>query len=222
MTSLNSNSRAIQQSLGLSSDVIYSTGYELLEKLKVHGSILDFGSGQGRFLSMLFNLGFEKMSGADLMEAPSQLPSLCRWVQTDLNNQLPLADESFDVIVAIEVIEHLENPRAMIRELKRLLRPGGYIILSTPNNESVRAIFSLMMKGHFVSFLEKNYPAHITALTSLDIKRIFIENNFSEIKFIYINKGLIPGLRGVTWQNLSLGVLKGKRFSDNIFAIARK
>lgn len=222
MNILDSDSLAIQQSLGLSNDEIYRTGLSLLKDLNLNGSILDFGCGQGRFLSMLSGMKFKDMAGADLMSRPMEFPASYQWIQENLNNKLSLKEDSFDVIVAIEVLEHLENPRAVVRELKRLLKPGGYLIMSTPNNESIRSIFSLIFKGHFVSFLERDYPAHITALTSLDIKRILTENNFHGINFYYIKKGLIPALKGLTWQQLSFGLLNGKRFSDNVFAVARK
>lgn len=222
MSQLDSNSKAILQSLGLSGDEIYETGIELVRKLDLSGSILDFGCGQGRFLSMLSTLKFSELAGADLMNKPSELPKTFQWLQTDLNKELAFEPESFDVIIAIEVIEHLENPRAVVRELRRILRPGGYLIMSTPNNESIRSLLSLILKGHFVSFLEKDYPAHITALNSLDIKRICAESHFDDISFHYIKKGLIPGLKGITWQQLSFGLLQGKRFSDNVFAVIRK
>lgn len=222
MSNLDRNSKAIVQSLGLSGDDIYETGLELLVNLAPGGSILDFGCGRGRFLSMLSFLNFSEVAGADLMDRPLELPPTYRWVQADLNHQLNLESESFDVIVAIEVIEHLENPRSVVRELRRLLKPGGHLIMSTPNNESFRALLSLIIKGHFVSFLEKDYPAHITALTALDIKRICNESHFEKTHFHYIKKGLVPGLKGLTWQQISFGFLQGKRFSDNIFAVTRK
>ena len=223
MTNLKNQSKAIQQSLGLSSSEIYQTGLHLLNKIEAHGSVLDFGAGQGRFLQILSkNFKFENIAGADLMDRPSDLHSSCHWIQADLNNQLPCTEQLFDIIVAIEVIEHLENPRAVVREWKRLLKPNGILIFSTPNNESIRSLLSLIIRGHFVAFLDKDYPAHITALTQLDMKRSLAENEFSDSEVYFTDKGLVPGLRGLSWQQLSFGLLKGKRFSDNVFVVARR
>lgn len=47
--------------------------------------------------------------------------------------RLPFADGSFDLIVAFEVIEHLDNPRDLLAEARRLLAPGGQLVVSTPN-----------------------------------------------------------------------------------------
>ena len=214
-------SRAIEQSLGLSGNEIYAKGLELIKKYNLSGSILDFGSGRGRFLQIMSQMNFTRVTGADLMEKPADLPSTCGWIQHDLNDELPMT-EQFDSVIGMEVIEHLENPRKMVRECHRLLKPGGKLILSTPNNLSIRSILALIMRGHFVSFLEKDYPAHITALTRLDLERILTESGFTDIAFYFTNKGLVPGLRGLTWQKLSLGFLQGEKFSDNIFVVAIK
>jgi 2-polyprenyl-3-methyl-5-hydroxy-6-metoxy-1,4-benzoquinol methylase len=222
MSSLTNQSKAIQQSLGLSSNEIYLTGHDLLIKLQSRGAILDFGAGQGRFLQILSHLNFEKISGADLMVKPTDISFSCDWMQADLNKKLPCEDQLFDVIVAIEVIEHLENPRAVVKEWKRLLRPNGLLIFSTPNNESIRSLLALIMRGHFVSFLDKDYPAHITALTHMDMQRLLSENEFASADFHYTKNGLVPGLKGLTWRQLSFGLLEGKRFSDNVFVVTRK
>lgn len=216
------NNLAIKQSLGSSHDEIYSLAYALLEKKGNRGAILDFGSGKGKFLKEISKLNFFKKTGADLMDRPEGLAPEIEWIQGDLNHALALEDSTFDVIISLEVIEHLENPRKMIRELKRLLKPRGLLIISTPNNESFRSIVSLIFRGHFVSFLHKDYPAHITALVGLDLERIFNENNFSNFSLSYINKGLVPGMKGITWQKISFGLLQGKRFSDNVFALGIK
>jgi 2-polyprenyl-3-methyl-5-hydroxy-6-metoxy-1,4-benzoquinol methylase len=218
---LTKESLQIKQSLGLSGNEIYQLASKLLREKNVSGSFLDFGAGQGRFLRMLPEQ-FNSMSGVDLMDRPADLSGRISWVQGDLNLPLSVQAESFDCILAMEIIEHLENPRAMVRELKRLLKKNGLLIISTPNNDSFRSLIALLTRGHFVSFLERDYPAHITALTQLDLRRILEEHQFSEIEFFFTNKGLVPGLRGLTWQDLSGGLLQGKRYSDNIFVCARK
>jgi SAM-dependent methyltransferase len=56
----------------------------------------------------------------------------------DLNRTpYPLDDASASAVVAIETIEHLENPRALLREMARIVRPGGWIVVTTPNQLSL-------------------------------------------------------------------------------------
>ena len=156
------------------------------------------------------------------MGAPNDLVGRTEWIEQDLNMAIPNHDNRFDVIVAAEVVEHLENPRFMIREIFRLLRPGGTAIVSTPNNESWRSLLSLFFRGNFVAFTETSYPAHITALLRQDFSRIFLESKFSPPRFYFTDHGGLPGRPAITWQRLSFGLLRGLRFSDNIIALAKK
>jgi 2-polyprenyl-3-methyl-5-hydroxy-6-metoxy-1,4-benzoquinol methylase len=144
------------------------------------------------------------------------------FVVADLNDPLPFDDGTFDLIVAVEVVEHLENIRAVCREFARLLRPGGKVVLTTPNNESMRAIGSLFLRGHFVAFGASSYPAHITALVRTDIERAMLEAGMRVERFFYSEEGSIPRLPRLTWQEVSFGILTGRRFSDNMGCVASK
>jgi 2-polyprenyl-3-methyl-5-hydroxy-6-metoxy-1,4-benzoquinol methylase len=61
----------------------------------------------------------------------------------DWNVAVAIPAGSFDGAIAAEVIEHLENPRQVAREWFRSLKRGGTLILSTPNNESIRSLMAL-------------------------------------------------------------------------------
>lgn len=126
------------------------------------------------------------------------------------------------MIVAAEVVEHLENPRSVAREWFRLLRPGGLAVLSTPNNESWRSVVSFVFRGSFVAFNDASYPAHITALVRSDLRRLLVEAGFDEPAFHFTDHGLVPRLTGLTWQRLSGTRLRGIRYSDNIICSASK
>jgi 2-polyprenyl-3-methyl-5-hydroxy-6-metoxy-1,4-benzoquinol methylase len=139
----------------------------------------------------------------------------------DLNNANAIPAASFDVVIAAEVIEHLENPRQVAREWFQILKPGGTLVLSTPNNESIRSLTALLVRGHYVAFLDSCYPAHITALLRKDLERILSEAGFSDIRFHFTDHGGLPKLPAVSWQRVSLGLLKGCRFSDNVIAAAK-
>jgi hypothetical protein len=127
-----------------------------------------------------------------------------------------------DAVVAIEVIEHLENTRAVTRGLFEMLKPGAVLVMTTPNVESWRSILSLIVRGHFVDFLDSSYPAHITAMVSMDLNRVLHESGFAGIQPRYSGRGVLPFWTRLSWQALSLGWLKGKRSSDHVLFIARK
>jgi 2-polyprenyl-3-methyl-5-hydroxy-6-metoxy-1,4-benzoquinol methylase len=214
---------AADASAGISNDTIYRNFERIVSELTLSGDLLDFGAGKGVLTQRLLSLRhFNSIAAVDIMPRPDEIDASIIWHSCDLNDATNIPNESFDVIVSAEVIEHLENPRAIAREWFRLLRPRGTLILSTPNNESWRALLALILRGHFVDFSDSSYPAHITALVRKDIERILTEAGFSPPQIAFSNVGGIPKLPGIHWQQITRGFLKGLRFSDNLFAIAYK
>lgn len=197
------------------------TEYLLKVQLAKAAKILDVGAGKGDLLHRLSLEQFSHLQGIDALPSP-KIPGV-HWNELNLNEDLSsLGEESFDCILCIEVIEHLENPRNLVRSLWKLLRPQGILILTTPNIESWRSIFSFIIRGHFVDFLDSSYPAHITPLNEMDLQRILAENEFKEIQHEYSNQGTLPFLTRFKWQTISFDWLRGKRFSDHIMMIAAK
>jgi 2-polyprenyl-3-methyl-5-hydroxy-6-metoxy-1,4-benzoquinol methylase len=195
----------------------------VVNEFQLRGDLLDFGSGTG-FLTQQLNgtKRFATVTAADLMPRPASLGENIAWIEADLNEPLPYDGASFDVIVSAEVIEHLENPRFVAREMFRLLRPGGALLLTTPNNESWRSLLSLLARSHHVAFGDGSYPAHITPLLRIDLQRILAEAGFCTLTFRYSNEGGLPGYPTVSWQKISGGLLTGVRFSDNFLAFSRR
>jgi len=66
-------------------------------------------------------------------------------VEGDANRTLPFRDESVDVVTAMDVFEHLCDPRQLMREVYRVLRPGGYCVIATPNLASWHNVFALVL-----------------------------------------------------------------------------
>ena len=101
--------------------------------------VLDAGCGTGYGLEMLLAYGPESVKGVDLSEeavadAGRRLGDQAELVRADVRD-LPLEDGSFDVVVCFEVIEHVERQRDALDELKRVLRPGGVLLISSPNRD---------------------------------------------------------------------------------------
>lgn len=214
---------AAEVTRGTSAEPCYALAARLLREAGAGGRLLEFGAGTGHFAQRL--AGLEKFSGivcADILPRPQGFPDSVQWIEGDLNHPLPLGDGVFDSIVSVEVVEHLENPRAVFREFHRLLKPGGVLVVTTPNQESLRSYAGLFFGGHFASFLGKSYPAHITALLRMDLGRICDESGFGSPKFEFSGDGRIPKLTRWRWQNFT-PFLRGRLFSDNLgLAVRRK
>lgn len=222
---LENRQQAALASCGTSARAIHDV--ILVEALRLHNLglslALDYGAGTGELAAQLVqDRLFKEVYAVDLVPYPGACSDGICWFYADLNEPLDKLEVKFDAIFAAEVIEHLENPRALAREWFRLLKPGGWIVCSTPNNESWRSVISLIFRGCYVAFGASNYPAHITPVLAIDLQRVFQEAGFEAVQFKYTNHGAMPGWTRRTWQSISGGLLRGRRFSDNVIAIGRK
>lgn len=207
---------------GISTDDIKNLILSILRAERASGSLIDFGAGKGELLARLSQLGsFDALAGIDLFPRPAGFDPRIDWFQQDLNEPL-IVQQQFDCVVCSETIEHLENPRQTFRSLNQLLKPGGLLVLTMPNQESIRSYVGLLFGGHFTYFLGACYPAHITALLRMDLRRMCQETGLTAPAFRYTNAGGIPKLPWLRWQRISFGLLRGRLFSDNIALIARK
>lgn len=94
----------------------------------LHGTVYDLGCGERPFESDILQRA-ERYIGVDWSNSPHKLK--CDLL-ADLNLPLPLESSIADGVVAFEVLEHLCEPRVMLGEAFRILKPGGILILSTP------------------------------------------------------------------------------------------
>jgi 2-polyprenyl-3-methyl-5-hydroxy-6-metoxy-1,4-benzoquinol methylase len=184
-------------------------------------SIIDVGAGKGSLLRILQReYPHASLAAIDYLAAPNDLHNI-EWIEADLNRPPPL-NRKFELVICSEVIEHVENPRNLLRYLKELISEGGHLIVTTPNQMSVRSVLSLLLYGHFVAFRDECYPAHISALLKKDMERMISESGLVHGGFYYTNQGSLPKLPRATWQSVSFGLARGAAFSDNIAFVASK
>lgn len=208
-----------RQSLGASDQAIYRAVASLLEEQSAGGVLADVGCGTGSLWPFVAPR-FDRCIGVDVVRYEG-LPGAIDFRPADLDAiELPIETDAADVTVAAEVIEHLENPRAFVRELARVTRPGGRVIVSTPNQLSLLSLLTLLAKGQFSAFQENAYPAHRTALLEIDLRRIAAECGLQNARIRYTMHGRVP-LTGRHYP-VALSSLAPRALSDNIILSAVK
>jgi 2-polyprenyl-3-methyl-5-hydroxy-6-metoxy-1,4-benzoquinol methylase len=224
MAELDVENRA-RMSAGGSAAVIHDAVLTLLTERGIHaGTLLDVGCGTGSLRTRIQSR-CDRYVGADAIRHEG-FPIDAEFVPANLDaGGVALPDGSCDVVICIETIEHVENPRALMRELVRLTRPGGWLIVTTPNQLSVLSKLGLIAKNEFIHFQERPglYPAHISALLEIDLVRMCKENQLERIDVRYTGEGRIP-FTGRNWPQLlrARSGARGRAFSDNVLVTAQK
>jgi 2-polyprenyl-3-methyl-5-hydroxy-6-metoxy-1,4-benzoquinol methylase len=153
------------QSGGESNDAIYRAAAQALQRVVARrprdlsrpGLLVDVGCGAGNFREFAAELAGEYV-GVDVVRHRRFQQDL-RFLQADLDTEsIPLPDACAGVVTAIEVIEHLDNPRAFCRELVRIVAPDGCLVVTTPNQASALSVLSLAATGRFPAFNETAIP----------------------------------------------------------------
>lgn len=137
-----------------------------------HGaSVLDVGCGAGFLSNHLARQGFD-VTGIDASQASIDVAARhdtsrgARYLLGDAA-RLPFADASFDVVCAMDFLEHVEDPARVLAEAARVLKPGGLFFFHTFNRNPVAWL--VIIKG--VEWFVKNTPRHMHVL------RLFIKPN---------------------------------------------
>jgi SAM-dependent methyltransferase len=125
------------------------------------GRVLEVGSGCGALALRLRDAGIDVV--------PTDLDPPHEWIhRLDLDDPQWTEETRgpFDLVVCVETLEHVENPRQVLRSIRALLRPGGRLLVSTPNVTHPHSRLLTLLRGAPYIFGPRHYhsPGHITLL----------------------------------------------------------
>lgn len=124
--------------------------------LPPHASVLDIGCGHGNFVIDELAGRFEKRIGFDLDQASTTNNTSVEQVVIGDDESLPFPNQTFDIALSLWTLEHVRQPERLFREVRRVLKPGGFFAFVTPNRSSllilIRRLMSKRIADHLLDY----------------------------------------------------------------------
>jgi 2-polyprenyl-3-methyl-5-hydroxy-6-metoxy-1,4-benzoquinol methylase len=143
--------------------------------------LLDIPCGQGAFAARASQHQATVHAG-DIEDLPARAESV-RFQKMDMDRRLPFEAEFFTDIVCIDGIEHIERQVDFIRECNRTLRPGGHLVVATPNLSAARSRWRYLWTGHHN---KGKTPLDETVLSPLHHRKLL---SFPELRYLLHTNG---------------------------------
>jgi|SRR5262249_10799508 len=194
-------------------------------------SVADLGAGAGAFSRRLIDAGLA-VTAVEFNRQRFKAGADCYSydLNTDFSTKLL---KRFDLVVAVEVIEHLANPRHFIDNCLDLVHTGGYILITSPNAESWISRIIFLRRGRFLWFDESDYEqyGHITPIFTWQIEQICRELGAHLLRVDHshepLRKKLGPGLfaairNKLAYMSALYPLMAGKKQGEvNIYVIQK-
>jgi len=174
--------------------------------------VLDLGAGAGIVEAMNFRGIAGRVCGVDLDPRVETNPMLDEGRVSDAAG-IPYPDQTFDVVFADNVMEHLDDPISVYREVYRVLKPGGLFLFKTPNKTHYMPIIARLTPHRFHQVINQirgrsemdTFPTHYRSNSITDVQKLGNETGFV-VDAIERIEGRPEYLR-ITWPTYLLGAL---------------
>lgn len=149
-----------------------------------NGNILDLGCHGGMLTNIISAFAKNgKVYALDISEnsiayAQSRHPHI-KFKVHDLDKGIPFEKESFDIVTCLDILEHVVNPQSLVKEIGRVLKPAGSVVVEIPN-ETPLFKFIWLIWTQMGGRVWKN--AHINCFAIKDLENLFEKNGFVKIK----------------------------------------
>jgi SAM-dependent methyltransferase len=152
---------------------------------RLQGRILENGCGVGRYLEQLSQIGGVTIGLEFDLERAAEAHRRSPYVTGGAGEALPFPADAFDLILSHEVLEHVRDDRAAVDEIVRTLKPGGRLVVFTPNRGYPFETHGIYWRGHyrfgnipFVNYLPRRardrLAPHVRIYSRNDMERLFV------------------------------------------------
>lgn len=148
----------------------------LLGKKPEEIRLLDVGCSSGAFLGAAVRLGYRAEGVEPAAKAAATAQAAGLKVRQGLLHEAAYADGEFDVVTLFEVIEHLKEPKALLQECQRILRPGGILLVGTGNAAGWSA---RTMGAHWEYFDIAKHGGHISFYSPQSLGKLAQQTGFA-------------------------------------------
>ena len=159
---------------------------------RIHGQVLENGCGVGMYVEKLTNLGSHVIGLEYDLERAVEARVNSDQIINAAGEFIPLPSSTFDLILSHEVIEHVQDDRAAICEMIRVLKPGGRVVIFCPNRGYPFETHGIFWKGKyyfgnklFINYLPRIWrdklAPHVRMYSRRDMQKLFENLN---VKFI--------------------------------------
>lgn len=159
--------------------------WDILSQYRQTGKLLDLGCSYGFFLDESRRQGWQAMG---VEPAPDQLAWARQYLQLTVVDNLEnpdLAPHSFDVLSTWDVIEHIEDPHSFLKRCHTLIRPGGVLLLKTPNADGLLRRGPWWLRPYLALYRQLVYPAnpmqHLYHFTPQIMQQMLQQTGFSVV-----------------------------------------
>ncbi|MFV9657091.1 methyltransferase domain-containing protein [Pseudomonas sp. NY15366] len=198
------------------------------------GLILDFGAGEGALSERLFDMGY-KVTAAD-KDAENFKSKNCDFFPINFDKPDEVDDfiqghaGLFDVVLGVEVIEHVQDQWKYVRQLMTMVKPGGVVLITTPNTTSWLSRIIFLLTGRFHQFADADLSyGHINPISPWEMELVMRSVGATNIEIhsagtlppVYITRSpklLLINMFALLLRPFSSGLLDGWC----IMAIAQK